>query len=122
MLEPDYYYSHDFSFPSTGNEHTGWFVGPCKDIRNVLTYHILDAKSHKVVSRSNIQSAGGCFSQNLWVLFPSLEREPNDDPTHKLTSTVKIGALTVDPSTVKLYRFLQDKLMGLSFLKELDDG
>ena len=65
-LEPVYYHQqHEATFPSTGSEKSGWYVGPAEDTGDVLTHQILDAESLKVVCRSNVRSAKDPNNPNL---------------------------------------------------------
>ena len=78
---------------------------------NVLHF---GCKTHKVLPRSVIQSAGDVSTRNLRVLFPPLSQDGDKD-----ASTVSFADVTepkVDPTTIQIPRFSPDELIGLSFL------
>lgn len=69
-LESVLYYSHDSSFPSSVYEKARYYVRPCEDIGDAFIYQVFDAKTLKVLARSNICPMGESISQDLWVTFP----------------------------------------------------
>ena len=89
-----------------------------------MTYWVLDAHTKQLLACSNIRSAGESISRNLRVTFPSLvdEQEDKDSTNNHLTSISDIIANDIDPTEVKVPQFSPDELMGLSFLRTLDDG
>ena len=111
-LQHIYYYNHDKAFPSTSGKSAGWWCDPTDQVGDILTYWILNINTKKLVACSNVCSAGNYINHNLRVTFPFLYFHSVSD----------IIAKDIDPTEVKVPRFFPDELLGLSFLRTLDDG
>ena len=115
--EPIYYAQHD-TFPNP-KEMTGRIVGIAEHQGDAMTYLVLDDKSQKVIARSAVRKALDPNSPNLRADFMSNSGEFS---THKpiISTSDVIGHK--DPSSLKLPKFSPEELIGLTFLRETDDG
>ena len=84
----------------------------------------LDAETLKVVNRSEIRTATDPFKQNLRQAFYSLGGEDAiDGGIYSLyEEQAKKVSPQIDPTKIKLPKFSPEDLMGMTFLRKLDDG
>ena len=112
------YYSTSNSFPNS-KELTGKIVGIAEHQGDTMTWLVLDDISQKVIARSAVRTALNPNSPNLRADFNS---DGGESPVHKpIISTSDVIGHT-DPSSFKLPKFSPDELIGLTFLRETDDG
>jgi hypothetical protein len=60
-----YYRQEEDTFPSSSTEKLGYFVGFTPNVGHALTFAILTADAHKVISRSEVRSAADSSTANL---------------------------------------------------------
>ena len=101
--------------PGDRFEKAGYWVGPAENIGDVLTHSILTKDTQQVVYRSNVRSAHTPINKRL---------SENFDPDRgEIPSVITTTAdLMDDPSEIKIPVFAPDELLGLTFLREQEDG
>ena len=90
-------------------------MGPAQDIGDSLCYMILTKDTKKIVYRSNVRSAMTPINKRITPNFDSAEAEI---PPNVMHSTLDFD----DSTEVKLPVYSPDKILGLSFLRDQDDG
>ena len=104
-----------FKGPGDRHERQGYWMGPAQDIGDSLCFMILTKDTDKIVYRSNVRSAMTPINKRITPNFDSAEGE--------IPPTVVHSTLDFDDSTeVKLPVYSPDKILGLSFLRDQDDG
>ena len=130
------YLEHDErSFPSKSRELSGRWMGVNPDVGDVLTYYIMTDDTRQIISRSVIRSALDENNVNIRAeigTIPSAGGEDGENPREEdsskahLTTGAEIKQTSLpaafDPAEVKLPKFSPQELLGLSFLKEQEDG
>ena len=112
------YYSDD------GKEKLGRWVGVAEKQGDALTYLVLTNDTQQVLARSNVRSASDPMFPNKRANEAASASDGGEDSTNSTNEYIysvsdKLG---VDPSSLKLPLFSPDELLGLTFLKECDDG
>jgi len=115
--EPVYYLDHNAGgFPST-KERLGRIVGVSENCGDLMTWQVLDVETLRVTDHSELRSA-------RTSIFPNLRAEANmqlaggEKTVTSFSELVAVG----DPSNSKLPKFSPHELVGISLLKETDDG
>ena len=127
-FEPVYFKPPSHAFPSESLERTGRVVGVAEHQGDTLTFLVLDDLSTKVLARSELRSALDLDNPNLRAEHQSSHGNFHSDggesnPAIKpIMSSTDIADLHVNPSDLKLPKFLPEDLLGLTFLREMDDG
>jgi hypothetical protein len=106
------------SFPSVAQERLGRIAGVAEHKGDALTFLVLDSTTSQVAARSELRS-GLKGDASLRCIFPS---NCGESPTKPILSSVDLASLDINPSDKKLPRFSPDKLMGRTFIRQLDDG
>jgi hypothetical protein len=126
-FEPVYFKSPGLS--DTGSqERTGRIVGIAEHQGDALTFLVLDDITAQVVARSELRSALDSANPNLRAENPAPQANFHADggealnPAKPIMSSSDVAGLKICPSDLKLPKFLPDELMGITFLRELDDG
>jgi hypothetical protein len=129
-------YSVDHSFASDSPEKSGRWVGVAENQGDALTYLILTDDTQKVITRSAVRTA-------LDPTNPNLRARPNPGFSHAtssgttsspssgdgespstpiLFSASDLSGLDIDSPDLKLPHFSPDELLGLTFIRDMDDG
>ena len=104
------------------SECLGRWVGVAQDKGDALTYFVLTHDTQQVVVRSNVRPAKD-------PLFPNPSARPSPD-SGSLTaggeaarSTPVLMSLSdIDPAALELPKYSPEELLGLTFLRETEDG
>jgi hypothetical protein len=103
------------------SEGLGRWVGVAQDKGDALTYYILTHDTQQVVVRSNVRHAKD-------PLFPNRSLRP-DDGSGSLTAGGEASSIPVlmalsdiDPAALDLPKYSPEELLGLTFLRETEDG
>jgi Reverse transcriptase (RNA-dependent DNA polymerase) len=116
------------SFPSSSLERTGRIVGIAEHQGDALTFLVLDDLTDKVVARSELRSALDPNAPNLRAENPQALANFHSDggeysaAAKPIMSASDVADINVNPSDLKLPKFTPSELLGLTFLRELDDG
>ena len=108
------FYKADHTFPSDSPEKSGRWCGIAETKGDALTYQILTDDTDQVIIRS-------CVRSGLDPLNPNL-RATGETSTPILFSASDLSGLDVDSHTLKLPHFSPDELIGLTFIRDMDDG
>jgi hypothetical protein len=119
------YYAETETYPTT-KERLAHMVGVAEHQGAAMTWLLLDDVTQQVVFRSAVRTALDHTSPNLRAEQPlteltaglSMEAGETDRPIHSVSDLS--GQL--DTSNLKLPRFSPDELMGMTFLRELENG
>jgi hypothetical protein len=105
--EPVYFksYSSAKQFPSASSERLGYVVGVAEHQGDSLTFLVMDSITSQVLARSELRSADTCKMSNLRC-------NPQSDGgeavgSKPIMSATDLAGLDIDPSDMKLPRFLQ---------------
>ena len=126
------YYSAPKTFPSESRERLGRWVGVAEHQGDALTYLVLDDKTHMVVTRSQVRSALNPDHPNLRAETVTDGSSPDYGEVQPAGKPILLSASQISPdgepprfldsSELKLPKFSPDELMGLTFIRELEDG
>jgi hypothetical protein len=111
------YHDEDHSFPSQSREKSGRWVGIAETKGDALTYQILTDDTSQLITRSAVRKKHDPANPNLRALPAS--GEPADP---LLFSASDLSGLDIDPASLKLPHFSPDELLGLTFIRDMDDG
>jgi hypothetical protein len=112
------FYQADHGFPSSSREKSGRWVGIAEYQGDILTYKILTDDTQEVITRSNVRSAKDPLNPNHRAR--SGDGEAISKPI--LFSASDLSGLDIDPPNLKLPHFSPDELVGLTFIRDMDDG
>ncbi len=133
-------YSVDHKFASDSPEKSGRWVGIAEHQGDALTYLILTDDTNKVIARSAVRSALDPGNPNFRARPNPGFKGPNSDGTHSsptfsptsgdgesshtpiLFSASDLSGLDIDSPELKLPHFSPDELLGLTFIRDMDDG
>jgi hypothetical protein len=129
-------YSVDHSFAKDSPEQAGRWVGIAETQGDALTYLILTDDTQQVITRSAVRSALDPGNPNLRarpnpVFSPSPPLGIHSSPTSGdgespskpiLQSASDLSGLDIDSPDLKLPHFSPDELLGLTFVRDMDDG
>jgi hypothetical protein len=130
-------YSVDHSFASDSPEKSGRWVGVADNQGDALTYLILNDDTQKVVTRSAVRTALDSTNPNLrarpnpgfsqatssgTTSSPSSGDGESPSTTPIFFSTLDLSGLNIDSPDLKLPHFSPDELLGLTFIRDMDDG
>ena len=109
------YFSYGNTFPQS-KERTGWIVGIAEHQGDAMTWLILDDLSQRVLARSAVRTA-------LDLNLPNLRAEETSglNTQKQIKSTYDIVGNN-DLSTFKLPKFSPEELLGVTFLREMENG
>ena len=111
-------YQADHGFPSSSREKPGKWVGIAENQGDALTWLILTDDTQQVITRSNVCSAKDPLNPNLRV-------RPGDGESGSkpiLFSASELSGLEVESPNLKLPHFSPDELLGLTFIRDMDNG
>jgi hypothetical protein len=111
------YADEDHSFPSQSREKSGRWVGIAETKGDALTYQILTDDTEQLITRSAVRKKHDTDNPNLRVSSGSGEPA---DPI--IFSASDLSGLDIDPPNLKLPHFSPDELLGLTFIRDMDDG
>ncbi len=116
-------YSVDHTFAADSPESSGRWVGIADTQGDALTYLILTDDTHKVITRSAVRSALDPRNPNLRAR-PNPSSGDGESPTHSpiLLSASDVSGLDIASPELKLPHFSPDELLGLTFIRNMDDG
>jgi hypothetical protein len=132
-----YYHEDDRGFPSQSKERLARWVGPSQDCGDFMTSDLLDAETGQLIKRSVTRSALDTNNINLraeFELLASVEGEEegngadglldrNTNLHSRLTSANELGLpAALNPTESRIPKFSPAELLGLSFLKQQEDG
>lgn len=131
--EPVYFRDEDRHFPSKSRERLGRWCGPAENCGDILTFNILDAETGYIVKKAECRSALDPANVNLraeFELFESVEGEGKDalpDKNSKLRPRLKSVSqqnlpASQNPAEIRLPQFSPAELLGMTFLKQQEDG
>jgi Reverse transcriptase (RNA-dependent DNA polymerase) len=126
--EPVYFKATTQHFPSTSPERAGRIVGIAENQGDALTFLVLDSLTRQVVARSELRSALNPTHPNLRAEAPfpghliSDDGEEYDGIRKPILSATDVAGLNMDPSELKLPKFSPDELLGITFIRQLNDG
>ncbi len=116
-------YSVDHTFAADSPESSGRGVGIADTQGDALTYLILTDDTHKVITRSAVRSAFDPRNPNFRAR-PNPSSGDGESPTHSpiLLSASDVSGLDIASPELKLPHFSPDELLGLTFIRNMDDG
>ena len=113
-------YAVDNVWPSASPEKEGFYMGPAEHSGDILTHLILTKDTDQVITRSAVRKANDPRNPNLrakaYISSEDGEREP------VLKSTSNLRGLDIDPSVLMLPKLSPEEVMGLTFIRESEDG
>jgi hypothetical protein len=130
-------YSVNHSFASDSPEKSGRWVGVAENQGNALTYLILTDDTQKVITHSAVRTALDPTNPNLrarpnpgfsqatsrgTTSSPSSGDGESPSTTPILFSASDLSVLDADSPDLKLSHFSPDELLGLTFIRDMDDG
>jgi len=116
-------YAVDNKFPSESPEKLGFYMGPAEHQGDTLTHLVLTADTDKVITRSAVRKFCAPDNPNLRAMdCSSTEDGGDDDIAPNIQSTADIKGLNIAPSELKLPKLSPEEIMGLTFLRQTDDG
>ena len=113
-------YAVDNVFPSASPEKEGFYMGPAEHAGDILTHLILTKDTEQVITRSAVRKATDAQNLNLRAQACTPTEDGEMQPTLKSTSDLR--GLDIDPSVLMLPKLSPEELMGLTFIRESDDG
>jgi hypothetical protein len=130
-------YSVDHYFASDSPEKSGRWVGVADNQGDALTYLILTDDTQKVITRSAVCTALDPTNPNLHAgpnpgfsqaissrttSSPSSGDGESPSTTPILFSASDLSGLDIDSPDLKLPHFSPDELLGLAFIRDMDNG
>jgi hypothetical protein len=112
------FFQADHGFPSSSRERYGRWVRISENQGSVLTYLVLTYDTQQVLTRSNVRSTEDPLNLNLRV------RPGGGGSVSKpiLFSASDLSGLDIEPPNLKLPYFSPDELVGLTFIRDMEDG
>jgi hypothetical protein len=129
-------YPVEHSFASDSPEKSRCWVGVAENQGDALTYRILTDDTQKVITRSAVCTALDPTNPNLHARpNPGFSQATSSGTTSSpssgdgespstpiLFSALDLSNLNIDSPDLKLPHFRPDELLGLSFIRDMDDG
>ena len=114
------YYSVDGDFPSKSKEKLGRWVGVDDNQGDALTYLVLTNDTQQVITRSSVRAASDPMFPNKRATPAASTLDEGEESSGIIYSLS--DKLELDPSALELPLFSPEELLGLTFLKECEDG
>ncbi len=103
------------------SERLGRWVGVAHDQGDKLTYLVLTHDTKQVVTRSNVRPAKDSMFPNRRERPANSLPDGGEESSRPVLNSVS-DAMGVDPSMIELPKFAPEELLGLTFLRETDNG
>jgi hypothetical protein len=113
-------YAVDNKFPSESPEKEGFYMGPAEHAGDILTHLILTKDTEQVITRSAVRKANDPRNPNRRAMDCTSSEDGEMKPTIHSTSDIK--GLSIDPSELVLPKIAPEDLMGVTFLRQTEDG
>jgi hypothetical protein len=116
--DPVFFFQAEHDFPSSSRKQSEQLVGIAKRQGDVLTYLVLTDDTVQVIACSNVRTANDPLNPNHRAR--SGDGEAVSKPI--LFSASDLSGLDIDPLNLKLAYFSPDELIGLTFIRDMEDG